>query len=343
MAHEIDFTTGKAGFVSRKEIPWHKLGKVFDRDLTSQEALQEGGLDFEVIKAPNHHLIDGMDPIISENSFFLYRSDANKVLAPHVGKVYESLQNKDVFSIVDDIISQDPSIKIETAGSLRDGSRTFVSLKGGSIKLGRNDEVESYLLIYNSFDGLTAIQAKYTPVRVVCANTLALAKSGGKALSTLKHYSNSEVRLREALKAVNLLHSADGSFQQQAQQMIDRKLSVRDFYSFLSGVFLSEKEREAIVLKGAEGISTRKANVIKEVIEYAESGPGQNIYQGTAWWGYNAVTGYFQNVREYGSDDIKFESLNYNNGAANQYCTAALELATGGMELPEMKLDLILN
>jgi len=42
----------------------------------------------------------------------------------------------------------------------------------GNIKVGDDDEIERYLLLSTGHDGRTAVQIRFTPVRVVCQNTL---------------------------------------------------------------------------------------------------------------------------------------------------------------------------
>lgn len=49
MAHNINFNKGKHSFVSKKEIAWHQLGTIVDT-MTSKEAIELAGLDFEVEK-----------------------------------------------------------------------------------------------------------------------------------------------------------------------------------------------------------------------------------------------------------------------------------------------------
>ena len=44
------------------------------------------------------------------------------------------------------------------------------------------------------------------------------------------------------------------------------------------------------------GISMKKVNVLHNMREYYEIGPGQKPYLGTGWGAYNAVTGYYSNV-----------------------------------------------
>ncbi|WP_240609290.1 hypothetical protein [Flavipsychrobacter stenotrophus] len=75
MSHNINFNdqTQKHSFFSVKEKAWHKLGQIVENYPTSREALQFAGLDFEVLKRPNIHLLDNGEVITSNNSFYTYR------------------------------------------------------------------------------------------------------------------------------------------------------------------------------------------------------------------------------------------------------------------------------
>lgn len=57
MAHQLDFSKGSAAFVSKKVPAWHNLGTILPRNLTAQDLLTYGGLDFEVAKLPNTHIL----------------------------------------------------------------------------------------------------------------------------------------------------------------------------------------------------------------------------------------------------------------------------------------------
>ena len=52
MAHNLNIRpNGQAAFVSKKELPWHSLGTIVDT-MSSKEAMELGGLNFEVEKRP---------------------------------------------------------------------------------------------------------------------------------------------------------------------------------------------------------------------------------------------------------------------------------------------------
>lgn len=102
MAHNLDFSKGFASFASRKQTAWHGLGSVVDA-MNTKQALQLGGLDFDVIKAPNIHRI-GTKEIVSTNSFFTYRNDTEAVLGDKLGKDYTVLQNREAMDLIDTLV-----------------------------------------------------------------------------------------------------------------------------------------------------------------------------------------------------------------------------------------------
>ena len=60
-----------------------------------------------------------------------------------------------------------------------------------------------------------------------------------------------------------------------------------------------------------DDLSAIYTNVIDKVYEYAMSSPTQQVATaaGTVFGAYNAVTGYFQNVRNYKDGESKFKSI----------------------------------
>lgn len=73
----------------------------------------------------------------------------------------------------------------------------------------------------------------------------------------------------------------------------------------------------------ADTLSTCFKNMIDNVYEYALSSPTQQTEttKGTVFGAYNAVTGYFQNVRNYKDDEAKLKSLLF--GGTGQLRTQA--------------------
>ena len=54
MSHNLHFdeNTDKYSFFSVKEKAWHGLGQILDVHPTSEQAIRQASLDYEVVKAP---------------------------------------------------------------------------------------------------------------------------------------------------------------------------------------------------------------------------------------------------------------------------------------------------
>jgi hypothetical protein len=53
-------------------------------------------------------------------------------------------------------------------------------------------------------------------------------------------------------------------------------------------------------------ISTKKANVLDDILNAIEVGVGQHKHRGSALWLLNGLTTYYQNEREFRTPDAKF-------------------------------------
>ncbi len=340
MAHKLDFQKGKAAFYSLNEKPWHGLGEVLTQQPESvDELLKVSGLDFNVFKLPNVHRIGDIETV-SDNSFFSYRDDTNYVLGDKLGKQYTVLQNRDAFDVLE-ILIKSGRIVVETAGSIDDGRQTFITCRyKDPIVVGKNDEVNNYFCIFNSHDGSLALVTLFTPIRVVCNNTMQMALRDCHSKVSIKHTTFAVDRLKQATQ---ILHAAEVNaevFQVAATKMAQTRWNQSQFFDYVANVFCTPAEIKdmSIGKHPLEALSTRKTNIIKDVIEFAETGIGQQeAIPGTAWWAYNAVTGYFSN-KSFNSADERIQSLFFGN--ANNIMTDALHKAVSPSKLqPVMALN----
>src|SRR5580704_16730252 len=205
MAHNLNYNeqTGQHSFFSVKEKAWHGLGKIIQDYPTSAEAIQHAGLDYEVSKEDIYttsYNSDGqrMDVTKRIKTYFAtMRKDTGDVLGV-VGKDYQIVQNRDAFSFFDSIVGGD-GIQYETAGALGNGERIFITAKlPNYIKVGREDLIEQYLFLTTSHDGYGSITAAFTPVRIVCANTLHAALRNHSNGIKIRHTASANERLKQA-------------------------------------------------------------------------------------------------------------------------------------------------
>lgn len=342
MSHQIDKTKGKAAFVAYHEPAWHGLGKIYDRKLTTADVLTDGGLDFTVEKLPNIHRI-GTIETVSTKSFFTYRTDNNIVLGTRLGKDYTVYQNTEALSIVDDLLKTG-KCHIESAGSLGEGNKVFILLRlERNISVGdKTDVIYNYVLITNGHDGSLAITAMPTNVRVVCWNTLSAALSAGKAAKNgykIRHTAKAAERVEEAFKIMGLLEQGQRQNEALYNAMKFNDITKADFYDYVGNIFLNEAEIKELQKGNRDAISSRKANVMGEVIDFAFNGIGQpEALRGgkiNSWFAYNAINGYLTG-KKYKNPQDRYENLLMGD-SANKIYEAGLLAANMDKVIPLRK------
>ena len=90
------------------------------------------------------------------------------------------------------------------------------------------------------------------------------------------------------------------------------------------------KESLDLIKKGAEDeVSTMFKNSVEDAFLYAMTSDAQQMIttKGSLFGAYNAVTGYFQNVRNYKNDEAKLQSI-VMGGTAQLKSQKAFELCT---------------
>src|SRR3546814_20848068 len=81
----------------------------------------------------------------------------------------------------------------ETAGALGNGERIFITAKlPDYIRVGGDDLIEKYLFLTTSHDGSGSITAAFTPIRIVCANTLNAAMPRQSNTIKIRHTSGAK-------------------------------------------------------------------------------------------------------------------------------------------------------
>lgn len=338
MAHNINLNeqTQQHSFLSVKEKAWHGLGQIVQDYPTSSEAIRFAGLDYEVIKQDIYTTCYNADgqPMDFTNRikthFATMRPDTGEVLGV-VGKDYEIIQNRDAFSFFDAIVGGD-GIQYETAGALGKGERIFITAKlPGYIKVGREDLIEQYLFLTTSHDGFGSITVAFTPVRIVCNNTLNAALRNHSNSIKIRHTANAKDRLEQAHKVMGISNQLSSQLETIFNRWTTVKVTDPELHRLIQLAMVPNKEVLASVEKGQfDELSTCFNNMCTSVFEYAMNSPTQQTEtaRGTLFGAYNAITGYFQNVRSYKDGEAKLKSLLY-GGTAQMRTQKAFNLCEG--------------
>lgn len=306
--------------MSVKQKAWHGLGQIISNYPTSSEAIQFAGLDFEVAKLPNLHQLPSGIEVISENSFFTFRTDTEQVLGDKVGIDYQVVQNTEVFGFFDGIVGNATDIKYETAGCLYDGQVVFVTAKLPEyIRVGREDLIEQYLLLTSSHDGTGSITIAFTPVRVVCCNTLNAALRNNTNCIKIRHTASASDKLKQAHQMLGLSNRLAEEMEAIYNRWSRVKINHPELKRLVQIAMVPNREvLEKLRMGKDEQLSSHFTNMSDDVMQYAFESPTQQeaTTRGTVFGAYNAVTGYFQNVRNYKDDESKFKSVLSGTGLA---------------------------
>jgi phage/plasmid-like protein (TIGR03299 family) len=331
MAHQINFNekTGKHSFMSVKEKAWHNLGQVIDRYPTSSEAIQFAGLDYIVEKRPlftydteNHIGDPDSDIIIPEievpNYYATVRADTEQVLGV-VGNDYEVIQNREAFSFFDAIVGGGDGVLYETCGALGNGERIFITAKlPGYIRVGNDDLIEKYLFLTTSHDGYGSITAAFTPTRIVCNNTLHAALGNMVHSVKIRHTQNAQERLKQAHEVMGISNNMSEQLNGIFNRWANIRITDKEVLKLVQQAMAPSKEVLQKVLDGEnmDEYSTRFLNTVERVCEYGFTNETQQMptTKGTLFGAYNAITGYFQNVKHFKNDEAKLKSILFGNG-----------------------------
>ncbi len=333
MAHNIHFNeqTNQHSFFSVKEKPWHGLGQVVTDYPNSKKALEYAGLDFMVEKrtlfTSKKSFIPGSERLLIDDYVATVRTDTETVLGV-VGSGYETAQNRDAFTFFDTIIKGE-GILYETAGALGRGERIFITAKLPSyIKVGKEDLIEQYLFLTTSHDGSGSITAAFTPVRIVCNNTLNAALKNMSNSIKIRHTNNAKQKLEQAHQVMGITNTLSAQLKDIFNNWSKVRITDKEVYKLIQLALIPNKEVLRDIRRGKEDeLSTHFLNICKDAYEYAMSNETQQLEttKGTLFGAYNGVTGYFQNIRQYKSDEGKIKSLLY-GGTGQQRTQAAFNL-----------------
>jgi len=335
MAHNLHLNeqTGQHSFFSVQEKAWHGLGKIIQDYPTSAEAIRHAGLDYEVTKEDIYTICynsDGQRMDFTKrikSHFATMRKDTGDVLGV-VGKDYQIVQNRDAFSFFDSIVGGD-GIQYETAGALGNGERIFITAKlPDYIKVGREDLIEQYLFLTTSHDGFGSITAAFTPVRIVCANTLHAALRSHSNAIKIRHTINAKERLDQAHRVMGISNKLSGELETIFNHWAKVRITDPEVRKLIQLAMVPNKEVLQNLNAGKDDdLSTCFKNMVDSVYHYAMNNPAQLLKttEGTVFGAYNAVTGYFQHVRGYKDQEAKVKSLFF-GGTAQLRTQAAFNL-----------------
>lgn len=315
MSHEIR-ETDSLMYVG--ETPWHGIGNAIPAGtvLSAYDAMVAAGLNWDVYQRPALcELSDGsMAPITTE-----VRAKGGEVVEkpmkvncrrlPNgkeqklgiVGGGYTIMQNAEAFRWFNPFVEKGEAA-YHTAGSLKGGRIVWVlaELNRQPAQITANDTIRKFLLLTHSHDSSKAIQVGFTPIRVVCWNTLSMATVNDaedvktqNQMVKIKHTKHKEVGLSAVRETIN---AADAKFEATAEQyrrLARFAISPTDLKRYMT-LCLCKASPKANPNKP----STTMVHNVEDIVGGGDRSNTPLIdrmkggYDGTLWGAYNLVSEY---------------------------------------------------
>lgn len=269
MAHEVE-TMAYAG-----ETPWHGLGVPVHNDLTPAQMLDKAGLNWTVQKYPTYCDINGKKVVTEDQA--LVRSTDNKVLTVVSGD-WEPCQNETAFEFFNEFVMEG-DMEMHTAGSLREGKNVWALAKvKDTFEILGGDKVESYLLFSNPHEYGKCIDIRFTPIRVVCNNTLTLSLAGKNDLMVrLNHRRKFDAEMVK--KTLGIASKKMGTYKDMAEFLSSKRFTAETLSEYFKDVFPSLSKKDEAMSRPAQ-----------TALAALEEQPGAEFGRGSWWQAFNAVT-----------------------------------------------------
>jgi len=316
MAHNLEMRAdGTACIAYSGQKPWHNLGVEVPADLTPEQMLEAAGLDWEVEKVQAYADVGGRRVAVGRSA--LVRTSDDKILDV-VSDDWNPVQNAEAFEFFNDFIAEG-DMEMHTAGSLCGGQIVWGLAKvKDSFELFGGDRVDSYLHFTNFHRYGFSTDVRFTPIRVVCNNTLTLSLNTKVErmvkISHRREFDGDSVKLMLGVAQEKLAR-----YKEMAAFLGSRRAKGEDVVEFFKRVFPTGKDAKK---------QTELSRNAKDALAIIDSQPGAEFAEGTWWQVFNCVT-YMTDHLLGKTQDTRLTSAWYghNKGLKTKALETALEMA----------------
>jgi len=178
-------------------------------------------------------------------------------------------------------------MEMSTAGSLKGGKMVWALAKvKESFDVLKGDQIDSYLLFSNPHEYGKSIDIRFTPIRVSCMNTLAMALKGtaitGAKLNHRKVFDANHVKT-----TLGLAHEKFEQYKELSQFLASKKFSAESLIEYYNEVFpRTYQGKNPPVVKEFKDLTANG----QKAFEVLDSQPGAQFAKGSWWQALNSVT-----------------------------------------------------
>ena len=261
--------------------PWHGIGTVLPQEfITAEEALRYARLDWEVSIQP--YIINGQQ---SQKVRAIIREDTQRELGA-VGMSYQPIQNHECFDFMDAVVGE-KGAHYQTAGILGNGEKIWMQVRiPGHIEVRGIDTLKKYLLLHTSHDGSGALYVRYTPIRVVCQNTLNYGIQRSERAVSVRHTSNYEKKVSAAREILGIADEFYDLLNQEMEQLATESLVDNEAWNCLNELIPENPDAKN------KSRTHNMKQTIMDLYQGAGAGLDQNGIRGTKYAFIQAITEY---------------------------------------------------
>lgn len=266
-------------------VPWHGLGFPVTHDLSPTEMIEKAGLAWSVeslpVTLPNGDIVPNFRALCRRNAV----NEVN-TFGP-CGPQYVPVQNKEAFEFFKEFTSAG-EMQMEVAGSLKGGRYVWALARFNEELVLDGDVTKNYILLVSPHIWGQSLKAFYTPIRVVCWNTLTAALSTSASLDQFRHIHTvafdhyAVARAKATLRLASILAK---EYAEAAKLLARIQVSEHQAARFFAQLFKP-------MVETATEIELMADTTIGHWMHVLRTNPGHDLSSanGTAWGLVNAVT-----------------------------------------------------
>lgn len=317
MAHQIDTTSRATASYASTRKEWHGLGQLMPAGADLDAWAQAANMDYKVLRAYPRYAVERLNPEAShipasalrqvDDKVVLFRSDTHAPLGV-VSDSYKVVQPREVLEFFREWADAG-GLTIESAGVLFGGKRYFATarLGEGVCVDGYADKVLPYALLSTSADGSLATEGRWTTVRVVCANTLGMARKDAAAFRLTHRSAWKPEKFKSVIEDAN---TEFATFMETSRKLAAIKVETK-LAEDMTTLLLTTAARDADAAKESAGFQR-----IMGLFQGTAKGSLLETSRETAWGWLNAVTEYVDHHARARNDENRTASALWGQGDA---------------------------
>jgi hypothetical protein len=222
---------------SAKTQAWHGMTNIVD------VVTRENSMPYEIIEAPIAYKTQQLDELGFVKDVYIESPTFKQLIASDdllpIGDPYSDSYHPGTIEGFWKIIEMgmgDTPYEIISAGTVDDRCKLFASLKvSDGFQVG-DRKFNDFITLIDSFDKSTSLQARYSNVCVVCANTFSAVMRAGETIGKAKHTAMIDLNVQRLVNAIDAFVGTSSTFEQMLRRAYETPCSRDEARAWLTGI-----------------------------------------------------------------------------------------------------------